>query len=1825
VVFSEPMSALTVAGQGMGRHPFTITPAVAGTFHWIGTTTCAFTPADTLPASTRFTVTIPQGTRSLSGSQISKPFTWTFETPRPALVRTLPREKSTRIASDRVILLQFNQPIDLATIGRWISIEERSPAGIRESRAFTLRKPTFEELTVNEGEETYMGWTPVLTEPYTQQLAHERECALIVVPSTSFGKGDSIRIVCKAGLQAKRGMLSMMRDTSLSFSVCGDLKLMRVFSDRNFHPDDPVFFEFSNPVRGSEFQRHVSFAAKGISIKQRSMSDYPVTTHDVKLDFVPETTYTGVITRGLKDVFGNVLESDAPFSFHTSSYPPSISMMIGPNVVDASATRELPVEFRNCDSVGLVMGSLARDRIVPCLAGMNFYDETEWTQHVLDSMGIDLCVQKIWMMPSDPHNQSHKKSISLDTILGASRTGIVCVQLQRFQPDYPRFLKTVIQVTDLGVTGKFAADSILIWATHLKDASPAIDAEIELRTDSNRVLWRGITDRNGIACLPGYETLGLEPSRMSNRPNEVYGPSRPPRLWVIVTQGDDCAFMSSQWGDLAWGAFGQRISDPDFHSDKYEAVTFTDRGLYKAGETVNMKSIVRERKNGAWHVAFGARARVIVHDPRGEEVLKQELPLDRYGSCSIAIPIRGMAPTGYYQAMVFVCSGDDTVSKELWMAAGEGSFRVEAFRAAEFEVHTSFERGSYTIGDTVQGRISARYLFGAPLKGASMRWGTSLYSVPFTPKGYDEYSFGALRWLTEQGEWSSYKKLNVSEAMLGDSGSLHVSVPLPTHQYQGTQMLMLEGGGTSASHQMLFARGEVIVHGGEYNLGVKPGTTIVPTDSTQTISIVTVAHDGVMAANRTVTLRIYNRSWRVEQEKNVYGYFTWRNVSVDTLVDSAYVTTGAKPSVYRFTPSHAGFYYVSAQSTDDRGNEIETQAAFFVSGQEPVAWNQKERDRIELIADRARYAPGEQAEIFVKNPFRRAQTLISIEREGILAHYTTTLEGSAPRIRIPIEHSYLPNVFVSVMLLETPGDRFIDSSVMKHKGHAFRIGYLKLAVSPSEQRLRVRIEPSRTDYRPGDTVTATVTVRNWLGAGVRSELTLSAADDGVLSMTGYRLPDPFDAFYRDRRLVVTTTETRRQLGGSESATIASAISIHDGPGSGSVRKEFGGSAYWNSSLETDDSGRAIVRFKLPDNLTAFRLMAIAQTPDSRFGEGDTTFRVNKPLLLQPSLPRLARAGDRFDAGVVVINDTPRLQRISVQARAKGITISADATVIVELQPHEAREVTFPFAANKPGTGMVTFTARSTEDTDGLECAFPVAAQRPSESVALYSSTIESACEEKIHLPRSVIADEGELEATVASTAMVGLSGGMSYLFTYPYGCLEQKASSVLPIILAEDLIKQFRFDVFKDRDHRETAQKTIDEMLGMQYYDGGFVYWKGDQASAPFVSASAICTLVEAKDRGYKVSARAIDNGLEYLSRMLSGQERTVQYSGEASQSTHALIVYALARAGRANVQAMDKLFAGRDSLTLFAKAYLMRAAALADKNSAIVTELARDLSNRVKIDATGASFEEPVTNGLAQIFHSNTRTTALILQALLDTGHEAELGAKIVRRLLNVQRNGRWRTTQENLFVISALASYFKKYERDEPAFHSQIELEGRALIDERFMGRSLETKVKREPLASIPRGRDLHVSIRKQGEGRLYYGLRLNYRLQGETLSMNEGLTVIKTITSAEERGTPANNVIRTGQLMSVTVTVFSDRERRYVSVYDPVPAGFEIVATNFATSESTRSGNTASSAFNHTEGYDDRMLFFADFLPAGVHSYTYLVRAIHSGTYTQPSTRA
>ncbi len=1795
--FSKPMVPIQQLPEGEGSGPLLVSPSVPGKYRWLGTSTLSFTPATPLEIATQYKVTIKAGTRALDGSQLRTDVVWTFTTQRPVLLGTRPGHASRGVDMHTSVLLHFNQKILPEKALPFIRMFEAKRGG--PDVRFSLTHPTQEEM---QKQSLYVTDSTVV---------------LQVKPTTTLKRNTKYVVLLNAGLPGARGNLGMEKEASFSFETYQNLAFIELVDPKNRNPKRALTFKFNNPVSVAELVRRVSFSPH-IGVPEE-YKEWMWSAPDITLSLpcAPRTRYTCTISRELQDVFGQKLGTDVKAEFNTVGFDPTIAMTTGHGVLEAYGQRRYPVRVVNVEAVRVQARRLTMENLVPILTA-----ETLYVRDVKMRARFDVDRVDSLKLPLDVETTI---GVTVDDALGPNRRGALLLQVSHPASDYGwyGFWRADVQVTEMGVTGKFSPENVLLWVTTLRDAQPVPDAVVQLRDDANTLLWQGKTNSEGFAEAPGWRHFAGVVKRGWGAP----------RLWAIVSHGDDLAYTASDWNQGIEPYRFNLLTDWDPQFEPMQGVLFTDRGIYRPGEEVEIKGIFRSRRADDWNVPRGAIL-LRIHDPQNDQVFFDSLRLNDFGSLSARFLVPPEGRLGYYAIEASIRTKRET---EPYRFVATGSFRVEAYRVSEFEVTARTPDKEYVVGDRLRCRFSARYLFGGELKRENIRWRVRYDPTTFQPEGWESYAFGRSAYSYDDAAGPRARLLFSKDTTLNAQGLLDIELKTHVGDVRATGSLVFEADVTSPSRHTISGRTTALLHAGEFYAGIGLASTFISKDSTLQYSIVTVLPDGKVTAGKELRCRVVKREWHSVRKASPRGGFEWQSDAVDSTILTTHVTSDSLPVMQSFTPQQSGLYVIEVAGKDSRGNEIVSDAYFYASGSDYVAWERSNDDRIELIADAKSYTPGQRARIIVKNPYEEATALVSVEREGILRYWRTSLKGSAPEITVPVDKLSLPNVYVSVILLQGRMTRTPELEQEKDLGRpSFKIGYIALPVDPGMRHLSVETKTERTEYRPGDTVRVVVQVRTAEEAAAKSEVTVSVADRGVLNLIGYRLADPFDVFYGPRPLAVVTTEGRAQI---VQARSFGEKGEDEGGGGGvdlggvETRGNFKSTAYWNAHLVTDSEGKCTFSFRLPDNLTTFNIMCVAQTRDSEFGYGESRIVVNKPLVLQPSLPRFARMGDRFEAGVVVYNFTPDKGTVRLEMDAEGVEFKGKKVSAFALQPGEAKEIRQPFEVSRPGTATLRFRAAMGNESDGLTARIPIRVAPRKETVADFQAVTASSTM-KLVVPANALPDLGGIEFTAASTALVGLESSVEYLFTYPYGCIEQKCSALLPIILGREMVEAFGLSVLKGTNARDLVQAMLREVRRFQIWNGGFAYWQGATQESPYASVYVMYVLAMARKQGYTVDHDLLQRGTQYLKEVLRWEERRPHYPYNENMwaVTKAFLLYTLAQLGTPEESYYEQYFKKLDRIPLEARAYLLKAVAGSSRLRKMSRAIATNLLNHIKLSSTSAHFEEPNVRGLEWCWSSSVRTTALLLQTLLETkaftGKHADVPAKIVRWLMDQRRLGRWSNTQENVYVVDALATYYRMFETDNPQFRAEIRVAADRILSHTFDGRRLNTERVERRLDAFEKGKELSLDLVKEGSGVLYAGVRMSYFPRGAALPADEGIAITKAMEPLAANTQATGRTFPAGTIVKVTLRVISPQQRNFVVVEDPVPAGFQIINTSLQTesSELSESGSYEQrwwGSFNHRELHDDRVLLFADQLAAGVHTFTYLARAITPGTFAMPAT--
>ena len=816
----------------------------------------------------------------------------------------------------------------------------------------------------------------------------------------------------------------------------------------------------------------------------------------------------------------------------------------------------------------------------------------------------------------------------------------------------------------------------------------------------------------------------------------------------------------------------------------------------------------------------------------------------------------------------------------------------------------------------------------------------------------------------------------------------------------------------------------------------------------------------------------------------------------------------------------------------------------------------------------------------------------------------------------------------------------------------------ELKVEDRSKRLTVAVAADKEEFRPASSANVRVDVKDQQGRGTASEVTLWAVDYGVLSLTSYRTPDVLGSVYVRKALQVMNADSRQRIISRRVLTPKGETEGGGGgadAGAGTMRKDFRALAFWLGSVTTGADGRASVDVKLPESLTTYRIMAVAGDRSSRFGAGDAEVRTNKPVTLKPTFPRFLAVGDRAYFGAVV----------GSQLTAGGAAIvtmkSLDPNVLVLTGPPEQRvnvapggnvEVRFEGSGKAIGRARVQMSVRIGTEADSFEDIIPVEVQLSPETVAAYGEARDAAGVERLSVPAEAVPGFGGLNVELASTALVGLGEGARYLVEYPYGCAEQKSSRALAMLLAADLGDAFTLPGMDTSKMRPAVQQALKELERFQCASGGFAYWPGScETVSPYLTAYLLQVMKTASDLKYNVDRGVRERAYTYLQQQLTSSPPPVNASWRPSYTAwQAFAVKVLAEGGRNQDSHINRIYGYREQMPVFALAYLHDALVAKGETGLRVTDVRRRLTNAILPEAGTAHVKELDDPYLAWFWSSNTRSTAIVLNTLVKAGATEAPIQPMVRWLMGARKNGRWGNTQENAYAMQALVSYYRKYEPDAPDFRAVVRLGEQELAAGEFKGRSTNAARTQVPLTQIvaASGGDgsRPLTFTKEGTGTLFYNARLRYAVDRTFPEpLDSGFRIERRYEPFVEKGQkPPALGYQAGDLVRVTLTFVLTKERRFVAVTDPLPAGFEAVESWFNTTAQSLSqaqdrqssqrgdGEVAEwqswwllGGFDHVERHDDRIQLFATRLGSGSHEFSYIARATTAGTFRTAPARA
>lgn len=1194
---------------------------------------------------------------------------------------------------------------------------------------------------------------------------------------------------------------------------------------------------------------------------------------------------------------------------------------------------------------------------------------------------------------------------------------------------------------------------------------------------------------------------------------------------------------------------------------------------------------------------------------------------------------------------------------------------VQEFKRNEFEVNSSLSAPPVAPAQVKVATEALAYT-GLPLSGVPVEWTLVASPVNFYPERYRDYYFGDHREY-DPGYWRAYYQYDEEDGdsygsgsdrpssaavsgkgVLDASGKASSGLNVPQYAFPTGLSMRVTSNVTGKTEQSVRDIRRLRSHPSSLYVGLRPGSRLGEAGSELRLGAIAVGLDGkpysgTVKAKMTVERKNFSPVRYASEEGT-----TVRNESARETVCVQDIEIGPQDSLQAekggrrlsIPGEKPGIYEVTVSGRDDGGHEFRTAVRLWVYGGGTSPWEYREGLSMKLIPDKSLYRPGETAKIMLETPIE-GEVVVTVEREKVLRCYSRRVTLDNNVVEVPIEAGDAPNVYVSVFLVKGARD-----SARSVKEPQLKLGYCALNVDPVKSRLAISLKVPEKSVRPGSKMQVSGRVLDHAGKPVpQAEVTLYAVDEGVLDVVGYRLPDPLSRFFAKRPLCVQTFSMLTQLLSEDLGRRSldnKGIFVGGGDGSssadpslvGKLRENFQPCALWLGSLKTDADGFFRADYENPDTLTRYRVMAVAVAGNSSFGAGQSRYVVNKPVMLEPQDPVFACKGDVLTIPVTLSRTTDRQGKWKVSLKTDGKVEAELSEQLVDIPSPGMATADFKLKFVETGTAELTWSVVPADDRGqplkGGDAASLTDAVKSSFDIIYPSPLLRGVCRFALRsgiplTPETLVSPElrdleGDWSVSLSMSPVLYGSEAVSFLLQYPYGCLEQTSSKLIPWIYGKTLSPFVSgFGDYTPEKAASVIQAGANRILTHQTSGGSLSYWSdGSSGYAGFTPYAAL-VLQLAQEAGARLPQGRMDRLYQYLEKITA--ENT-------SSDQEYLAAWVLSRAGRLPESRLNRLM---DKEAEFDKLY--RVNPVMDRYNRLCLAMALLNSKRLEAEKKALALmdnlagRKPVRGNFApaDTFVSDT-LPALELIARAQTAPDSPETLDCLLKFVRDRQSARvsrgygmstWTGGWDTMALGMALASVTP------PSGEGKVSLSAGNGKREFTLARD------GKPVSFLAGKTD---SLTFDGsEGTAYGELSVQGRSRGPVFDgvLDKGLVIARTYEKRDEAGNWApSREFQVGDIVRVTLDVAREAPRvSYLAVEDCLPSAFtplnpELVSQNGAVAGLRRQDCDVSRFISHAEFLKDRVRFFANAW-SGSERFraSYLVRVVRAGSVTAPCAKA
>jgi uncharacterized protein YfaS (alpha-2-macroglobulin family) len=1142
-------------------------------------------------------------------------------------------------------------------------------------------------------------------------------------------------------------------------------------------------------------------------------------------------TYRLSLRAGLPAAVGEDLEAPVALSVYIRDRTPSARFTGDNFVLPATARRGIPVATVNTASVTMQLFRIGERALSQVLTGADFLRQLEGysVSRIADDLGtpvwegtlavaLELNREVVTSFPVDQALPQREPGVYVLTAIaeGERREGWDAVATQWFV------------VSDIGLATFAGEDGLHVFARALSDATPLEGVELQLIARNNEILGTAATDAAGRATFTAgltRGTAGMAPAALMARRDET------DFVFLDMTRAGFDLSDRGVTGRAAPGAL--------------DVFAWTERGIYRAGETVHAAALARDDAASA---VENLPLTFLFRRPDGVEDRRLVSGGAEIGGHAVELPLTDNAMRGTWQIAIHTDPKAEPVANV--------QFLVEDFVPDRIEFDMTSDTEIVAPGETAEVRVEGRYLYGAPAAGLSLE-GEIRISARREREGFRNYVFGLA---DEEAEEETRLPLDGLPVLDGD-GKAVVEVrigelPATTQLLNGeVVMRMREGGGRAVERSIDFMvepQGAMIgvradFEGNQVRENSAAGFSVIAVDPSGARQDLPRLTWSLVKIERNYQWYRQNSSWSYEPVE-----FTRR--VADGMIDAAADREG-RISV----PVDWGRYRLEVESPTSAGAATSVE---FDAGWHVETSSTETPDGLEIALDKQNYAPGETAKLQVSPRFA-GELLVIVGADRLLEVHTARIPRDGATVDIPVGENWGAGAYVTATLFR-PGQAQESRMPMR------AIGVKWLSVDPGRRKLDVSLQPPAS-MGPRQTIEIPVSVA--AVAGETAYVALAAVDVGILNLTGYKPPDPDAWYFGQRRLGLELRDLYgRLIDGSAGAGgrirtggDGGALTVQGSPPSEDLV------AFFSGPVALGPDGNAVIRFDLPQFNGTVRVMAVAWTKTG-VGHAAAEVIVRDRVVVTASLPKFLAPGDRAELRLGIANtDGPAGTYAVDLAASGGISIPQGAAPdTVELAKGQHLSLTVPIVGDRLGEAQVSVRLAHIEEP-AVEQALNLPVRPATLPVATRTVVTLAANGGSLRVDRELLAASllpgASVSLNVSRSSAFDVAGLLMGLDRYPHGCAEQITSRALPLLYLDELSANAGLD--EDLDVRNHVQDAIHKVLSYQSSSGSFGLWSPGWGDL-WLDAYVTDFLTRAREQRYAVPEQSMRLALDNLQNALA-------------------------------------------------------------------------------------------------------------------------------------------------------------------------------------------------------------------------------------------------------------------------------------------------------------------------------------------------------------------